>query len=102
MVVFQPHLYTRTRDFAEEFGQALSQFDQVILLPIYPAREEPIPGIDSEYLLSLITHQNKQLVSKRELPEAVKKSDAQVILMLGAGDIGNEVKPVKKALQNEV
>lgn len=97
-VVFQPHLYSRTRDFAEEFGESLSYFDQVFLVPIYPAREKPIPGIDSKYLLSLVKAPFKQLVEKEDLGESLKKAEARIILVLGAGDIGKEVEPLKKAL----
>lgn len=101
MAVFQPHLYTRTRDFAKEFGSSLSGFDQVVLLPIYPAREKPIPGIDSTYLLSLVDLEEKKLTDKKDLSETIRKMQPDVILMLGAGDIGNEVKPLIKALTDE-
>lgn len=98
LAVFQPHLYSRTRDFADEFAKSLSQFDAVMLLDIYPARELPIEGVTSNWLLMKIEKTEKQLISKKELLDKVKASDAQVILMLGAGDIGEEVETVKNGL----
>lgn len=85
--VFQPHLYTRTRDFADGFARELSALDEVILLPIYPAREEPIEGVDSSMLLNKITTADKLLCQKDELTDYLKKYSGCVILMLGAGDI---------------
>lgn len=98
VAVFQPHLYSRTRDFVEGFAEALSKFDEVVLLDIYPARELPIEGVTSAWLLEKIKHANKQLVEKKEIASVLAKSNAKVILMMGAGDIGKEVKTVKKAL----
>lgn len=98
MAVFQPHLFSRTRDFADEFAEALSQFDEVLLLDIYPARELPIEGVTSNWLLDKMKHNHKKLVEKPEIISEIKKSNAQVILMIGAGDIGEEVKHVKEAL----
>ena len=98
LAVFQPHLFTRTKDFIDEFAKALSQFDEVILLDIYPARELPIEGVDSQWLLSKISNEKKQLTSKSELISELKKSAAKVIITIGAGDIGQEVKNIKKAL----
>ncbi len=99
--VFQPHLYSRTRDFAQEFADSLSGFDEIVLLPIYPAREKPIPGIDSTYLLGLIDNPHKKLVEKEALSEAIIKSDNEVVMLLGAGDIGNEVEPLMQHLSRE-
>lgn len=99
--VFQPHLYSRTRDFAQGFADSLAAFDQIVLLPIYPAREQPIPGIDSAFLLNLIKNADKKIVTKKELPAFLITQSPEVVLMLGAGDIGNEVQPVKKALLGE-
>lgn len=99
--VFQPHLYSRTRDFAQEFAQELAHFDELLLLPIYPARETPIPGIDSAFLWRLIDSQNKQLVTKNDLGLQLKKSNHQVVMLLGAGDIGNEVERVITVLTDE-
>jgi len=85
---FQPHLYSRTRDFADDFATVLSQLDEVILLDIYPAREEPIPEVSSEMILEKIENQNKRLLSKTELLKYFETIHNGVILTLGAGDIG--------------
>ena len=99
---FQPHLFSRTRDFADGFAEVLSTLDEVVLLPIYPAREEPIPGVSSGMLLERLTCPDKWLVAKEELPEflqqqAQAKAPA-VVITLGAGDIDRLVGPVTKAL----
>lgn len=86
-VVFQPHLYTRTRDFASEFARALSHADTVILLDIYPAREEPIPGVTSELILKDVKSPCKMMISKEKLVETLKKLNFDVLLMAGAGDL---------------
>ncbi len=96
LVIFQPHLYSRTRDFANEFAVSLSQFDEVLLLDIYPARERPIDGITSDWLLKKIKNLNKKLIQKSEMISEIQKSNAQVILTLGAGDIGEEVQYIKE------
>lgn len=101
LAVFQPHLFSRTKDFVEAFATALSQFDEVLLLDIYPARELPIEGVNSQWLLDKIPNQNKKLTSKQDLVENIKKSTAKIILTIGAGDIGEEVKTIKKALSSE-
>lgn len=93
--VFQPHLYSRTRDFADDFAKELSKFDAVILLDIYPARELPIEGITSEWLLSKMDKEEKYLSSKENLFETIQKTKAEVVLMLGAGDIGMCVETIK-------
>ncbi|MCL4135160.1 UNVERIFIED_CONTAM: hypothetical protein GTU68_036955 [Idotea baltica] len=98
LAIFQPHLYSRTRDFIEEFAQSLSQFDELILLDIYPARELPIEGVTSQWLLNKVDNKYKKLVSKKELLSEIRKTSAQIILTLGAGDIGEEVKHIKKEL----
>lgn len=95
-VVFQPHLYSRTRDFKNEFAEALSKFDEVNLLEIYPARELPISGVSSLTLLEKITNENKKLISKEEIESVLKNSDCQVVMMLGAGDISVEIEKLKK------
>lgn len=97
LAIFQPHLYTRTRDFVDGFAESLSKFDELLLLDIYPARELPIEGVTSKWLLEKIKNPNKKLISKSELIEEIKKSDAQIILTIGAGDIGEEVKYIKEA-----
>ncbi|WP_036227648.1 UDP-N-acetylmuramate--L-alanine ligase [Mesoflavibacter zeaxanthinifaciens] len=102
LAVFQPHLFSRTQDFATQFAKSLSQFDQIILLDIYPARELPIEGVTSSWLLSLIENSNKKLVNKEDLILQIKQSNADVILTIGAGDIGAQVLKVKEALlENE-
>ena len=88
-VIFQPHLYTRTRDFAPGFAQALSLADEVILLPIYPAREDPIPGVTSEMILENITSAKKIIYSKENLIKSIHLSNFDVLLTAGAGDIAN-------------
>jgi UDP-N-acetylmuramate--alanine ligase len=100
LVIFQPHLYSRTRDFGDEFAKSLSQFDDIALLEIYPARELPIEDVNSQYLLDKIDNENKSLIEKSQLIEVVKSSEASVILTLGAGDIGEEVKSIKTALSH--
>jgi UDP-N-acetylmuramate--alanine ligase len=94
--VFQPHLYSRTRDFAEEFSEVLSQMDELILLPIYPAREEPIEGVSSAILLSGISPEKVQLMSKAEALESLGYRAQTVLLTLGAGDIDRMVEPLKE------
>ena len=87
VVAFQPHLFSRTRDFAADFAEALSQADSVYLLPIYPARELPIPGVTSEIILDRITCPEKQIVEKEQLVDALAAADFDVLLTVGAGDI---------------
>ncbi|WP_442844544.1 UDP-N-acetylmuramate--L-alanine ligase [Leeuwenhoekiella sp. H156] len=98
LAVFQPHLYSRTRDFMEDFAASLSQFDELLLLDIYPAREEPIEGVNSQKLLDLITTPRKELVTKQELREKLEASKASVKVMMGAGDIGEEILKLTKSL----
>ncbi|MFY0714518.1 UDP-N-acetylmuramate--L-alanine ligase [Seonamhaeicola sp. NFXS20] len=98
LAVFQPHLFSRTQDFANEFADSLSQFDELILLDIYPARELPIEGVTSAWLLDKIVTEKKQLTSKENLLEKIQESNAQIILTIGAGDIGEEVNKIKKGL----
>ncbi len=98
LAIFQPHLFSRTKDFADEFAESLSQFDEILLLDIYPARELPIEGVTSSWLLGKIENNNKQLVEKEALVNKIQESEAQVILTIGAGDIGEEVKRIKKGL----
>ena len=88
-VIFQPHLYTRTRDFADEFAQALSLADEVLLLPIYPARELPIEGVSSEMLLDKLTCAEKNIYSKENLINSISVRNFDVLLTVGAGDIAN-------------
>lgn len=101
LAIFQPHLFSRTRDFGEAFAKSLSQFDELLLLDIYPARELPIKGINSKWLLNQIKNPKKQLINKTEIISKIKNSKAKIILTIGAGDIGQEVKHIKAALLNE-
>ncbi|GHT12665.1 UDP-N-acetylmuramate--L-alanine ligase [Bacteroidia bacterium] len=95
-VIFQPHLYSRTNDFYREFAASLSLADEVILIPIYPARETPIPGVSSQMILDLVTVAEKHLYAKAELLENIQKSRYEVLLVAGAGDIELLVEPIKK------
>lgn len=96
--IFQPHLYSRTRDFAEGFAQELDQLDEIILMDIYPAREKPMEGVSSDLIFSQMKNKNKQLITKKELPDVAGKLDPGVILMMGAGDIDTLVELVKMKL----
>jgi UDP-N-acetylmuramate--alanine ligase len=98
--IFQPHLFTRTRDFAVEFAKSLSMLDEIMLLPIYPARELPIPGVDSEMLLSLIDNKNKSLVQKTDIPFIFANKKIEVLLTMGAGDIDTLVQPIESYIKN--
>jgi UDP-N-acetylmuramate--alanine ligase len=102
LAIFQPHLFSRTKDFADDFAQSLAAFDEVILLDIYPARELPIGGITSQWLLNKIDNRNKKLVSKQELIPSILQSEARVIVTIGAGDIGELVSLIKKALNETI
>ncbi len=86
-VIFQPHLYSRTRDFAPQFAEALSMADQVILLDIYPARELPIPGVTSQLIFDRITCRDKELCLREKLLERIKECNFDILLTMGAGDI---------------
>ncbi len=101
LAVFQPHLFSRTKDFADDFAKSLSQFDEVLLLDIYPARELPIEGITSQWLLNKIENKNKKLIQKNELISLLKSSDASVIVTIGAGDIGEMIPEIKKVLESK-
>jgi len=97
-VVFQPHLFSRTQDFANEFASSLVGANDLILLDIYPAREKPITGVDSQMLLALCTNPIKEVCSKEELLAVLKNKELDVLLTLGAGDIGTLVEPIKHLL----
>jgi UDP-N-acetylmuramate--alanine ligase len=100
LAVFQPHLYSRTRDFGPEFARSLSRFDEVWLMDIYPAREEPLEGIDSQWLLSLMDTPNKKWVSADQLIENIKEASPEVLVTMGAGDIGLQAQPIQNALSH--
>jgi UDP-N-acetylmuramate--alanine ligase len=91
LVVFQPHLFSRTKDFGNEFAESLSRFDAVLLLDIYPARELPIEGIDSLWLLKKIKNSNKKLIMKSEIVSEIRYQNPEIVVTLGAGDIGAEI-----------
>ncbi|WP_422083748.1 UDP-N-acetylmuramate--L-alanine ligase [Ulvibacterium sp.] len=99
MVVFQPHLFSRTKDFADGFAESLSKFDAILLLDIYPAREKPMSGISSEWLLEKIKNPNKKLIKKSDLTQEIKKRNPEILVTLGAGDIGLEVAKIKSELE---
>jgi len=97
--IFQPHLYTRTHDFAEGFAESLSLLDEVILLDIYPARELPIEGVTSQIIFDRITASNKVLITKNELLDVLSKRDIDVLMTIGAGDIDKLVEPIAEMLK---
>ncbi|MDR2140059.1 MAG: UDP-N-acetylmuramate--L-alanine ligase [Tannerella sp.] len=99
--IFQPHLYTRTRDFAVGFAESLSLLDELILLDIYPAREEPIPGVTSRLIFDRVTIPAKTLCTKAQLPKCIAAGTYEVVLTLGAGDIDRLVEPVKQILERK-
>ncbi len=101
LAIFQPHLFSRTKDFANDFAKSLSQFDEVLLLDIYPARELPMEGITSSWLLSKMDNNHKKLVTKNDLIPSILKSNATIIVTIGAGDIGELVPSIKIALNEK-
>jgi UDP-N-acetylmuramate--alanine ligase len=98
LAIFQPHLFSRTRDFAANFAKSLSAFDEVFLMDIYPARELPMEGITSQWLMDKMTNEHKKIVSKEDLIPSILANDARVIVTIGAGDLGEMVPSIKKAL----
>lgn len=96
--VFQPHLYTRTRDFADGFAQALNQADKLVLLDIYPAREEPIPGVTSDLIFRNVTLKDKVLIKKEQLMDYLKESDIDILVTFGAGNIDRFIEPISDML----
>ena len=100
--IFQPHLYTRTRDFYKDFADALSQLDEVILCDIYPAREQPIPGVTSKLIYdNLAEGVEKSMVKTDEVLDLVKSRDFDVLVILGAGDLDNQVPKIAKILESK-
>lgn len=98
LAVFQPHLFSRTKDFADNFAKSLSAFDEVLLMEIYPARELPMEGVNSQWLMDKMTNKHKRIVSKEDLISEILANNAAVIVTIGAGDIGEMVPSIKKAL----
>jgi UDP-N-acetylmuramate--alanine ligase len=99
--VFQPHLYSRTRDFSNDFAQSLSKLDELILLDIYPAREKPIEGVSSDLIFDNVTIPSKTMCSKHDLLKILSAKDFEILLTMGAGDIDRFVEPVKKLVANK-
>ena len=97
--IFQPHLYTRTRDFAPDFADALSGLDELILLPIYPAREEPIPGVTSQIIFDEVRIKDKVLIPKEQLMEYLKTLDLDCLVTFGAGDVDRFIEPIETWLK---
>ncbi|MBS1733691.1 MAG: UDP-N-acetylmuramate--L-alanine ligase [Bacteroidetes bacterium] len=98
-VVFQPHLFSRTNDFADGFAEVLSMADELILLPIYPAREKPMEAVNSEMILNRMKHSNARVLSKEALLEEMKNTKPVFLITAGAGDIDMLVEPIKKVIQ---
>ena len=101
--IFQPHLYTRTRDFYKDFADALSLLDEVILTEIYPARELPIEGVTSELIYNnLRPGIEKQIINKADVLQFVKERSFDVLIVLGAGDLDNQVPEITKLLNSKL
>ena len=98
-VIFQPHLYSRTKDLAEGFAESLDMADEVILLPIYPARELPVEGVTSEMILNKMKNSNKKVMTKELLLDWIKNERMELVITAGAGDIDALVAPIKEALE---
>jgi UDP-N-acetylmuramate--alanine ligase len=99
--IFQPHLYTRTRDFADDFSKSLSKLDELILLDIYPARELPIEGVNSELILNKVTLENKTICTKEQLPDLLSERELDIVVTFGAGDIDKMVPIIKNLLKQK-
>ncbi len=100
VIVFQPHLYTRTRDLADDFAEILDMADEIMLLPIYPARELPIKGVNSQMILDRMKNPEKKIISKEELLQIISDTKPDFLITSGAGDIDTLVQPLKTILQN--
>ncbi|MFA6127539.1 MAG: UDP-N-acetylmuramate--L-alanine ligase [Bacteroidales bacterium] len=100
--IFQPHLYSRTRDFAHEFAESLGKLDELILLELYPAREKPIPGVDSKMILDQVNLEAKRLCTKEDLLSVLEQSQPEILLTIGAGDIDQLCEPITKYLEEHV
>ena len=100
--IFQPHLYTRTRDFADDFAKSLSEVDKLILLDIYPAREEPIPGVTSEIIFDKVTAPEKVLLKKEEFMDYRKEEPVDVLATFGAGNIDRFIEPLTEMLKERL
>ncbi len=100
--IFQPHLYTRTRDFAAEFAASLSLVDKLILLDIYPAREEPIPGVTSEIIFKDVTAPEKVLIKKEQLMDYLAEEPLDVLVSFGAGNVDRFIEPITELLNKRL
>ena len=100
--VFQPHLFTRTRDFAAEFAASLSLVDKLILLDIYPAREEPIPGVTSEIIFKDVTAPEKVLLKKEQLMDYLSEEPLDVLVTFGAGNVDRFIEPITEMLNKRL
>ena len=98
--IFQPHLFTRTRDFADGFAEVLAMTDELIMLDIYPARELPIDGVDSAMILNKVAIDDKKILSKQETVNHIKRTRPELLLTVGAGDVDTLVKPLKEIIEN--
>lgn len=101
-VIFQPHLFSRTKDHADGFAEVLDVADEIILLPIYPARELPMEGVSSEMILQRMKNKNVQVLDKKELLEYFKQHQPELLITAGAGDIDTLVEPIKNILSNKL
>jgi UDP-N-acetylmuramate--alanine ligase len=99
--IFQPHLFSRTRDLSQEFGESLSLLDELILLDIYPAREEPIPDVSSEMIFKHVDIIEKVWIKNEQLVKVLKERNPEVLLTMGAGDIDRMVEPLKTWMENK-
>jgi UDP-N-acetylmuramate--alanine ligase len=99
-IIFQPHLFSRTKDFADGFAESLNMADEIILLPVYPARELPMEGVNSEMILNKMTIANKKVLSKREILDWIKNNKTALLITAGAGDIDTLVEPIKNLINN--
>ena len=99
--IFQPHLFTRTRDFHREFGESLSLLDSLLLLPIYPAREESLPGVSSSLIYEHCTLKDKRIIQKKEVLEEIASRDTDILVTFGAGDIDRLVQPIENLLREK-
>jgi UDP-N-acetylmuramate--alanine ligase len=100
--VFQPHLFSRTRDLAREFGNSLDLLDELFLLDIYPAREKPIKGVTSKMIFDHVSIDHKKICNKSTVIDCIKETDIEVLVTMGAGDIDLLNEPIKKCLEQKI
>jgi UDP-N-acetylmuramate--alanine ligase len=100
-MIFQPHLFSRTRDFAQGFAESLDMADEVILLPIYPAREEPIPGVDSNMIAGLMKKSHQVMENNEAVLKWVDENEPELLITAGAGDIDKLTEPINNILRNK-